>query len=83
MTFAMGPLDLIFEITLDEKYLGDKKIEDLKSLKDISFIKDKNKILNTIKLKPNNEFVKQVLLGNIISKKKMFRRFKLLWTSEI
>ena len=72
MTFAMGPLDLIFEITLDEKDLGDKKIEDLKSLKDISFIKDKKEILNTIKLKPNNEFVKQVLLGNIISKKKCF-----------
>ena len=83
MTFAMGQLDLIFEITFDDKDLenpnstsdDDKyfKIEDMKSIKDLSFLKDKNEeFLNTIKLKPNNEFIKQLLLGNKMSKKKTF-----------
>ena len=83
MTFAMGQMDLIFEIILDDKDLenpeskseDDKyfQIEDMKEIKDISFLKDKNEeFLNTIKLKPNNEFIKQLLLGNKISKKKCF-----------
>ena len=83
MTFAMGQMDLIFEITFDDKDLEnpesksdeDKyfKIEDMKTIKDLSFLKDKNEeFLNTIKLKPNNEFIKQLLLGNKISKKKVF-----------
>ena len=45
----------------------------MKSIKDLSFLKDKNEeFLNTIKLKPNNEFIKQLLLGNKMSKKKTF-----------
>ena len=83
MTFAMGQMDLIFEITFDDKDLEnpesktdeDKylKIKDMKTIKDLSFLKDKNEeFLNTIKVKPNNEFVKQLLLGNKISKKKVF-----------
>ncbi len=83
MTFAMGQMDLIFEINFDDKDLenpnsqsaDDKyfKIEDMNSIKDLSFLKDKNEeFLNTIKIRPNNEFIKQVLLGNKISKKKCF-----------
>ena len=83
MTFAMGQMDLIFEIILDDEDLknpesksdDDKyfKIENMNSIKDISFLKDKKEdFLNTIKLKPNNEFVKQLILGNKISKKKCF-----------
>ena len=79
----MGQMDLIFEIILDDEDLKnpesksdeDKyfKIEDMKAIKDIFFLKDKNEeFLNTIKLKPNNEFIKQLILGNKISKKKTF-----------
>ena len=85
MTFAMGEMDLIFEIFFDDKDLenpnsqseDDKyyKIEDMKEIKDLSVIKDKlenEEFLNYIKLKPNNELTKQLILGNKISKKKSF-----------
>ena len=82
-TFAMGEFDLIFEINFkdedllnpnsssaDDKYLD---IEKMTSIKDLSFLKDKkDDFLNTIKIKPNNEFIRQIILGNIISKKKCF-----------
>ena len=83
MTFAMGEMDLIFEIFFDDKDLenpqskseDDKyyKIENMKEIKDLSVLKDKfenEEFLNTIKLKPNNEFIKQLLIGNKIAKKK-------------
>ena len=83
MIFALGQMDLIFEITFDDKDLenpnsnsnDDKyfKIEDMNSLENLEFLKDKNEeFLNSIKIKPNNEYVKQLLLGNKISKKKCF-----------
>ena len=85
MTFAMGEMDLIFEIFFDDKDLenpnsqseDDKyyKIEDMKEIKDLSVIKDKlenEEFLNSIKLKPNNELTKQLILGNKITKKKSF-----------
>ena len=85
MTFAMGEMDLIFEIFFDDKDLenpksqseDDKyyKIEGMKEIKDLSILKDKfenEEFLNSIKLKPNNEFIKQLLIGNKISKKKLF-----------
>ena len=83
MTFAMGPMDLIFEINFDDKDLEnpnsqseeDKylKIEDMNSISNLSFLQDKpEEFLNTIKIKPNNEFIKQLILGNKISKKKTF-----------
>ena len=85
MTFAMGQMDLIFEIFFDDKDLenpksqseDDKyyKIEDIKEIKDLSFLEDKlenEEFLNSIKFKPNNEFIKQLLMGNKISKKKSF-----------
>ena len=85
-TLAMGQLDLIMEINFkdedllnpnssqdDDKYLN---IENFESIKDLSFLKDKKEdFLNTIKIKPNNNCVKQLLLGNIISKKKCFIDF--------
>ena len=83
MTFAIGSMDLILEITLDDSDLGDKKIEDLNTIEDLEFLKDKEEeFLNTIKIKPNNDFIRQVMLGNKISKKKMFRRSHMLRASE-
>ena len=80
--FAMGQMDLIFEMVFDDKDLEKPdgqnsedpyyKIEELNSIKDLSFLKEKKEFYNTIKVKPNNEFMKQVLLGNKISKKKNF-----------
>ena len=83
MTFAIGPMDLIFEINFDDKDLEnpdstseeDKyfKIEEMDSVNNLAFLQDKpEEFLNTIKIKPNNEFIKQVILGNKISKKKTF-----------
>ena len=85
-TLAMGELDLIFTIIFTDKDLekpdskneDDKyyKIEDMSSIKDLSFLKDKDEeFLNRIKIHPNNEFTKQLLLGNKISKKKSFIDF--------
>ena len=84
-TLAMGEMDLIFEIPFTDKDLekpdGNEddryyKIEDLGSIKDLSFLQDKEEeFLNKIKLKPNNEFMKQLLLGNRISKKRCFIDF--------
>ena len=85
-TFAMGEMDLKFEINLknedllnpnssseEDKYLS---IDTMTSVKDLSFLKDKNEdFLNTIKISPNSEFTKQILLGNKISKKKCFIDF--------
>ena len=99
MSLAIGEMDLIFDLTLDDKDLenpkssseDDKyiKIEDLKSIKDLSFLFKKDEegkseeekkeqekkiqdIVNRIKIIPNSEFMKQLLLGNKISKKKTF-----------
>ena len=82
----MGELDLIFTIIFTDRDLekpdaqneDDKyyKIEDMSSIKDLSFLKDKDEeFLNRIKIHPNNEFTKQLLLGNKISKKKSFIDF--------
>ena len=85
-TFAMGELDLLIEINFKDEDLlnpnstsqNDKylQIENMTSIKDLSFLKDKKEdFLNTIKIKPNSDFIKQIFLGNIISKKKCFIDF--------
>ena len=84
-SFAMGEMDLIFTITFTDKDLekpdgeGDDKyykIEDMSSIKDLQFLKDKDEeFIGRIKVRPNNEFTKQLLLGNRISKKKCFIDF--------
>lgn len=84
-SFAMGEMDLIFTITFTDKDLEkpegegeDKyyKIEDMSSIKDLQFLKDKDEeFIGRIKMRPNNEFTKQLLLGNKISKKKCFIDF--------
>ena len=82
---AMGEMDLIFTINFTDKDLekpdgeGDDKyykIEDMSSIKDLSFLKDKDEeFISRIKMRPNSEFTKQLLLGNKISKKKCFIDF--------
>jgi hypothetical protein len=84
-SFAMGEMDLIFTITFTDKDLekpdgeGDDKyykIEDMSSIKDLQFLKDKDEeFIGRIKMRPNNEFTKQLILGNKISKKKCFIDF--------
>ena len=82
MIFAMGQMDLIFEMVFDDKDLEkpnseneeDKyiKLENLNNIEDLKFLQEKKEFYNTIKMKGNNEFIKQLLLGNKISKKKNF-----------
>ena len=82
---SFGKLDLIYKIEFNEKDLekteeeikqdenGSKyrNIEDINSLTDLQFIKDKKNIWDKIILKPNNSTLEQLLTGNKISKKKM------------
>ena len=82
---SFGKLDLIYKIEFTEKDLekteeeikqdenGTKyrNIEDINTLTDLQFIKDKKHIWDKIILKPNNSTLEQLLTANKISKKKM------------
>ena len=82
---SFGKLDLIYKIEFTEKDLekteeeiqkdenGSKyrNIEDINTLTDLQFIKDKKNIWDKIILKPNNSTLEQLLTANRISKKKM------------
>ena len=72
---SFGKLDLIYKIEFNEKDLENGEqpynIEDINSIKDLSFIKEKKNIWDKIIVKPNNQTLEQLLFGNKISKKKM------------
>ena len=72
--FVMGYVDLVFTIKLIEKDLQneDKKIkfEDLLSIKDLNFMKDKYDIWDRIILRGGNDTLRHLLIGNKTSKKK-------------
>ena len=82
---SFGKLDLIYKIEFTEKDLekteeeikqdenGTKyrNFEDINTLTDLQFIKDKKNIWDKIILKPNNSTLEQLLTANKISKKKM------------
>ena len=82
---SFGKLDLIYKIEFTEKDLekteeemkqdenGSKyrNIEDINTLTDLQFIKDKKNIWDKIILKPNNSTLEQLLTANRILKKKM------------
>ena len=82
---SFGKLDLIYRIEFTEKDLekteeeikqdenGSKyhNIEDINSIPDLKFIKDKKAVWDKIILKPNNSTLDQLLIANKISKKKM------------
>ena len=82
---SFGKLDIIYKIELNDKDLekteedlkkdenGNKyyNIEDIKSIKDLNFIKDRKNIWDKIILKPNNLTLEQLLIGNKLYKKKM------------
>ena len=81
-TLSMGELDLIFEINFTDKELENPKakyndnnkffkLENLHTIRDLSFISALSEdFINRIKLKPNNHLMRQILLGNKISKRK-------------
>ena len=85
---SFGKLDLIYRIEFNEKDLekteedmkkdenGSKyyNIEDIKSIKDLSFLKDKKNIWDKIILKSNNPTLEQLLIGSKLTKKKMIRK---------
>ena len=82
---SFGQLDLIYKIEFTEKDLekteeeikqdenGNKyrNIEDINSLTDLQFIKDKKTVWDKIVLKPNNSTLEQLITANRISKKKI------------
>ena len=82
---SFGKLDLTYRIEFNEKDLekteedmkkdenGSKyyNIEDIKSIKDLSFLKDKKNIWDKIILKPNNPTLEQLLIGSKLTKKKI------------
>ena len=82
--FTMGYVDLIFKLNLSDKDLEknseenqnsgneeDKyyKLEDLQSIQDLNFIKDKKEIWDKIIVSGGNDTIKQLLIGNKTSKK--------------
>ena len=86
-TLTMGELDLIFEINFTDQELENPKardndpkkfykLENLYTIRDLLFISSlPNDFINRIKLKPNNHLLRQLLLGNKISKKKNIIEF--------
>ena len=78
---SFGKLDLIYSIDFTEQDLekpeGENKdekyynIENINSITDLKFIKDKKNIWDKIHLIPNNLTLEQLTYGNKISKKKM------------
>ena len=59
------------------------KFEDINSLKDLSFIKDNDDLIDRIKLKPGNESMKLLLIGNKNAKKKSSNRIYMFWKAKI
>jgi hypothetical protein len=85
-TLSMGELDLIFEINFTDQDLENPnppseekryyKLENLHTIKDLSFMSSlSSEFISKIKLKPNNHLIRQLLLGNKISKKKNIIEF--------
>ena len=83
---SIGELDLIFEINFTEEDLEIPdpqsetkkyyKLENISTLNDLKFISSlSQEFINKIKLKPNNHLIRQLLLGNKISKKKNIIEF--------
>ena len=84
--FTMGELDLIFKIEFKKDDLkmsqgsssSDEdssesdyyKLEDLNELKDLSFLEEKEELWDKFQLKPGNETLKILLMGNKNTKKK-------------
>ena len=64
----------------EDKYY---KLEDLKSIKDLNFIKDKKEIWDKIVVSGGNDALKQLIIGNRTSKKKMSYRLYWLWKAQI
>jgi len=76
--FTIGELDLTLKIDFRDEDLvieenqekTTKNFEDLKELKDLSFIENNKKLLSRIKVTSKNEMFKLLLIGNKNSKKK-------------
>jgi len=77
--FTIGELDLTLKIDFRDEDLvieenqekTTKNFEDLKELKDLSFIENNKKLLSRIKVTSKNEMFKLLLIGNKNSKKKI------------
>ena len=72
---SFGKLDLLYKIEFTDKDLENGEqpinIEDINSIKDLAFIKEKKNIWDKIIVKPNNATLEQLLFGNKLCKKKM------------
>jgi hypothetical protein len=73
--FAFGYLDLTLIIEFYENDLKDRegkkiKIEDINDISKLEFIKDNKKLINRIQVESENDFIKQFLLLNKMSKGK-------------
>ena len=81
LALSFGKIDIIYRIEFTEKDLEkpenenqDEKyydIENINSIKDLSFIKEKKNIWDKFQLIPNNSTLEQLIIANKIAKKKM------------
>ena len=77
---CIGFVDLVFKLDLTDKDLEKKdakdnddkyyKLEDFTDIKSLEFLKNNKSLWDRIVLKPGNDSVKQLLVGNKASKKK-------------
>ena len=81
LALSFGKIDIIYRIEFSEKDLEKPEnenqeekyynIENINSIKDLSFIKEKKNIWDKFQLIPNNPTLEQLIIANKIAKKKM------------
>ena len=74
--FTIGKLNLTFIIEFNDKDLIERKdgkkinhsINNIKTVKDLEFIKDNKELINRIKLESEDDSIKQLIMLNKVSK---------------
>jgi hypothetical protein len=90
---CIGSVDLVFKLDLTDKDLEKKdaksnddkyyKLDDFSDIKSLEFLKNNKPLWDRIVLKPGNDSIKQLLIGNKASKKKMLCRINRLWKTKV
>jgi len=70
---AMGNLNLLFSLEIDEKYVKEKNInyEEVKEVKDLQFLLNDKSLWDKIEVSSENATLNMILTSNKINKKKI------------
>ena len=71
---AMGNLNLLFSLEIDEKYVKEKNInyEEVKEVKDLQFLLNDKSLWDKIEVSSENATLNMILTSNKINKKKNY-----------